>query len=143
MNPDVKEEEESINSTDTTTKKPSRWKEFKSKSGKSVARRFIRRCQQLFAGASKQCHDRFMDIQQLCYDAVPWQLEGWICGQFDVNDLCQPKKLFNVAKKSCRMDSNDINDAKLTPNLDTKIENTKSLGKDLKNQLKINASFYL
>uniref|UniRef100_A0A914Y038 Uncharacterized protein n=1 Tax=Panagrolaimus superbus TaxID=310955 RepID=A0A914Y038_9BILA len=120
------------------TEQPSKWKEFKSSGGKTVARRFIRRCQQLFAGASKQCHDRFMDIQQLCYDAVPWPLEGWICEQFNVNDICQPKKLSHASKKYCRMDSHDKN-ATLTPDLDSQIDNIKGLGKDLGNQLKINA----
>lgn len=41
---------EELEANATTEPPPSRWKEFKSSGAKTMARRFIRRCQQLFSG---------------------------------------------------------------------------------------------
>lgn len=121
-----------------STSDSSRWKKYKSKGARSVARRLLRRCQQIFASAAKQCTEKFADIQSICYATAPWLLRSWICTQFNSVELCQPAKMRKTAIEKCKLDGDGK--SVLTPDLEDQWNGIDGITKELEDQMKINVS---
>ncbi|KAE9546014.1 hypothetical protein FO519_010774, partial [Halicephalobus sp. NKZ332] len=129
----------SSDSQNSSISSSSRWKEYKSNGARSVARRLLRRCQQIFAFAAKQCTERFADIQSKCYSTVPWILRSLICSQFNAIELCQASKMRKIAMEKCKLDEEDENGRNvLTPDLEDQWSNIRGITKELRDQMRIN-----
>ena len=126
--------------SNSSTSGSSRWEKYKSKGARSVARRLLRRCQQIFASATKQCVDKFADVQSKCYAVAPWLLRSWICSQFNSADLCQPAKMRKTAIEKCKLDGDNNGKGILTPDLEDQWNAIDGITKELEDQMKINVS---
>uniref|UniRef100_A0A915DY80 Dendritic cell-specific transmembrane protein-like domain-containing protein n=1 Tax=Ditylenchus dipsaci TaxID=166011 RepID=A0A915DY80_9BILA len=133
--------DEGTSSTPTIEEVQPVWTKFKSKLGRSIARRFTQRCQQMFAGAVEKCHKKFQDAQSLCYESTPFFIAFFTCRHMNSLNLCQPSKMTSAANKYCALGQKLDENNPLTPDLDDQMDSMENISKQIKDQLKLNIHF--
>ncbi|KAL3072182.1 hypothetical protein niasHT_034776 [Heterodera trifolii] len=137
-------EDPSVGTVDRAAKPA--WKRLKSQLGRSIARRFERRCKYIYASSVESCHKRLQQSQSLCYDAIPWPLDSFACSRISALSLCQAKKVGEMSVKFCELGKStdsgkEEHEMLFTPELDGQMYGLQNVSKQIERQLQLNLHF--